>query len=61
MSQLPAPIVLGTMVIVDVAKEWAELLTSAFGPRWGWALALILGGALNKKTLWCRWQRTFRA
>jgi hypothetical protein len=36
------------MAPLDVAKELAEILTSAFGKGWGWAAVLLLVRALKK-------------
>jgi hypothetical protein len=36
------------MAPLDVAKELAEILTSAFGKGWGWVAVLLLVRALKK-------------
>jgi hypothetical protein len=36
------------MAPLDVAKELAEILTSAFGKGWGWAAFFFLRRALKK-------------
>jgi hypothetical protein len=36
------------MAIIDVTKELSDILTSAFGSGWGWALILAVGHFFKK-------------
>ena len=40
------------MVPLDVAKELSDILTSAFGKGWGWAVLLLLARALKKRAVY---------
>ena len=50
MSTVSRRTVLASMSVIETAKALSDLLTSAFGQGWGWALVLILSGVF-KKTL----------
>jgi hypothetical protein len=39
------------MAIIDVTKELADILTSAFGKGWGWVTLYLIGAALKKATI----------
>jgi hypothetical protein len=36
------------MAVVNMAKEFADILTSAFGKGWGWACILLLTNYIKK-------------